>query len=93
MYVILVDEARDNSCTEQMSLCVRYVNQLVSVVRSLNAFWVLSRWKTVVGRSFHIQSYRLSSGYWIECKTLHCSGLRRSIRNVRHKQRCREIDS
>jgi Domain of unknown function (DUF4371) len=24
MYALIVDEARDNSCTEQMSLCIRY---------------------------------------------------------------------
>ena len=27
MYAVIVDEARDNSCTEQMSVCVRYVQK------------------------------------------------------------------
>ena len=32
IYALIVDEARDNSCREQMSLCVRYVNKMTQTV-------------------------------------------------------------
>jgi hypothetical protein len=32
MFALIVDEARDNSCTEQMSLCIRYVLDTTGVI-------------------------------------------------------------
>ena len=80
MYAIIVDEASDNSCTEQMSMCVRYVKSVCQCP-------IVKRFLAFVPLEMSAEAFTSKiTDFLADIETLHCSGLRLSIRNVRRKQ-------
>ena len=88
VFSCIVDEARDNSCTEMMSVCVRYVYD----VRIRERFLGFIRLGKMDAQTISTELVKFPEDMWLRHKKVHCAIVRWCFSDVRTCKGCLDID-